>query len=83
MSEHNILWSKSAVKTATFTKDYAVGFKRTDCNIPDVLLNFVDRQTGHSNCIMQLEGEWGKHNTFAECSRNYGPQFTQHYGWML
>ena len=54
-------------KSITFTKDYAVGFKRTDCSIPPVLLNFGGDQTGHSKCIMGLIGELFECNTFAEC----------------
>jgi len=53
-----MLWSRSAVKITTFTKDYAVGFIQADLNIPNVLLNFVGGQPGHSNGIMQLVGEW-------------------------
>jgi len=56
-----------------------VGFITVDCDIPTLLWNFVGSLTGHSKCIMEFSGEWFECNTFAVCSRNDGPQFTQHY----
>ena len=48
-----------------YTKDYAVGFKQTDCNIPKKSWNFFESQPWHSNCIMGFVGKWIEHNTFA------------------
>ena len=65
MEIFHILWSKFVVKTATFSKDYAVGFKRADCNIPKQSWNFVRRQPLYLNCIVEFVSEWGECNTFA------------------
>jgi len=39
-----MLWSKSEVKIVTFTKEYTVGFKQADCNIPTLSWNLVGLQ---------------------------------------
>jgi hypothetical protein len=41
-------------ESLTFTKDYAVGFKRADCNIPKQSWNFFGRQPGHSNSMLSF-----------------------------
>jgi len=47
------MWGvKNEEKIVTFTKDYAGGHELADLDIPNVLLNFVGGQTGHSNGIM-------------------------------
>jgi hypothetical protein len=54
------MWGiKNERKSVTFTKEYTVGFKRADYDIPKQSWNFVGRQPGHSTCIMKFVGEWG------------------------
>jgi hypothetical protein len=52
-------------KSVTFTKEYTVGFKRADYDIPKQSWNFFGSQPGHSNCIVEFVDVWGECNTFA------------------
>jgi hypothetical protein len=39
-------------QNSTYTKEYTVGFKRADYDIPKQSWNFFGVPPGHSNCIM-------------------------------
>ena len=57
-------------KSVYYTKEYTVGFKRADYDIPKQSWNFFGSQPGHSNCIVEFVGQLGEYNTFAVCSNS-------------
>jgi hypothetical protein len=53
------------LESVTFTKDYTVGFKRADYDIPKQSWNFFGSQPGHSKSNMHSLQELTERRTFA------------------